>query len=378
MSATVSGPSRTVVAAALCVALAAAFAVPVQRAYAASENVPSQLLSDDERVDFCTQMRTAPTPDARRAVTTRLRDTLAPRARGQQVELPGWVRDARPAPGAAGATGDIPGLSCVPHVARPRAPVTTPSVVSRSTPLASEKPAPGAPVASANAPKNAQINPPPNTQTNVQTKASVDTSGKPASIVVGTITPTPVVPSPPPLPSRPATSAAVPPPPPAAAKAPPPVRSAPDRRLTAREAAARDATALTPPPTAPFSPPPVRDPVIVDAQRGDIPVAHDRGIPYVTGGVGQDEATALRGMASGYNMRATFVTRSGEYLSGVTVQIYRGSTVVFSARSEGPYLFARLPPGRYRLVATSNGVSRTHELFIPTNSGTRVTMSWSM
>ncbi|TCG03629.1 hypothetical protein BZM27_46905 [Paraburkholderia steynii] len=109
----------------------------------------------------------------------------------------------------------------------------------------------------------------------------------------------------------------------------------------------------------------------------DIPVGHDRGIAYVTGGVGQDEATALRRLAPGYSMRATFTTASGEFLSGVAVQIFGSDgKVVFAGTSAGPYLFARLPSGHYRVVASFDGVQRTRALYVPMRGSVRFTLTW--
>jgi hypothetical protein len=109
----------------------------------------------------------------------------------------------------------------------------------------------------------------------------------------------------------------------------------------------------------------------------DIPVGHDHGIPYVTGGVGQDEASALRRLASGYSMRATFTSATGEYLSGVAVQVSSSNgATVFTAVSQGPYLFARLPSGHYRVVARFNGVERSREIYVPTRGSVRFGMVW--
>ncbi|MGA7779820.1 MAG: hypothetical protein WCA85_19195, partial [Paraburkholderia sp.] len=72
---------------------------------APSDAVPSQLLSDDERIDFCTQMHRATTAEQRRAVTARLHDTLTPRAQVQGVDLPAWVKEGQPAGGDARLPG---------------------------------------------------------------------------------------------------------------------------------------------------------------------------------------------------------------------------------------------------------------------------------
>jgi hypothetical protein len=303
MSTRCSGLSKTVRWTLVC----GVAAVALNARGAQSEAVPSQLLSDDERIEFCTQMHRASTPQERSAVAARMRDTLTPRAKGQGVTLPSWVLEGRPANGGA----DIPGLSCESGTARPRA---APTAV------------------------------------------------------------------------------------PARVPAPAPVRDVPERKPPQQEVATREQPLHQPLPgheppayTVSVNEPPVQrtpapalqpaeDTSMRNTAPNGIPVAHDNhGIAYVTGGVGQDEVEAFRGLASGYNMRATFTTGSGEYLSGVAVQVSRSDgTVVFNATSDGPYLFARLPEGRYRLTASLDGAQRSRELYVPAHGGVRFTMVWPM
>jgi hypothetical protein len=307
MSTLLSGSSKplrwTLVCGATAMALSARGASP--------EAVPSQLLSDDERIDFCTQMHRASTPQERNAVAARMRDTLTPRAKGQGVALPAWVLEGRPANGSA----DIPGLSCQSGAARPRAPTAIPAPVPTPAPV-----------------RDMPERKPP--QHEPQHEAA---TREPAPHQPGSHEP-------------------------------------PNYPVSVNQPAAQRMPAPTP------APPPADDTSVRNTTPNGIPVAHDNhGIAYVTGGVGQDEVAAFRGLASGYNMRATFTTGSGEYLSGVAVQVARpDGTVVFSATSDGPYLFARLPQGRYRLTANLDGAQRSRELYVPARGGVRFTMVWPM
>jgi hypothetical protein len=279
MSTTFSGLSRTVVIAVAYGASVAALAAHAQRPVPPPQAIPSQLLSDDERIEFCTQMHDASTPEERRKISERMRATLVPRARSYGVTLPAWLLDAQPIEGRG---GDIPGLGCQSGRARPR---------TQNTPPAHAAPDHAMPTHEAPA-RETPVRNPPASGTSIQ--------GTPAQ--------------------------------------------------------------NTPPQTVPDT---------------DIPVGHDHGIPYVTGGVGQDEATALRRLAPSYSMRATFTSVTGEYLSGVAVQVSRsdGSTV-FTAVSQGPYLFARLPSGHYRVVARFNGVERSRDVYVPTRGSVRFAMVW--
>ena len=262
MFTTFSAVSRTVLVVGVCVASAAAFGTHARRPPMPPETISSLLLSDDERIEFCTEMHRASTLEERRVVVERMRNTLVPRAKAQGFSLPRWLLEGHPMNGSVGSDGSIPGLGCESGVARIHAQAAAPA------------------------------------------------------------------------------------------------RQAPDHKTPPRE----EPTSKTPAQETPGS---------------DIPVGHDRGIAYVTGGVGQDEATALRRLAPGYSMRARFTSSSGEYLSGVAVQIFGSDgKVVFAGTSDGPYLFARLPSGHYRVIATFDSVERTRTLYVPTRGSVRFTLTW--
>jgi len=248
-----------------------------------------------------------------------MRDTLTPRAKGQGVALPAWLVEGKPA--SEGAS--IPGLSCDSGASRPRAQA------------AATVPA---------APASASPSPSPSRAREVPEHK-------------------------PPLPRELATREPLPH---APAMQEPPTRSIPVREQTVANVPAMHAPAL--------SADSADDAPVRNAAPGDIPVAHDNhGVAYVTGGVGQDEVAAFRGLASDYNMRATFTTGSGEYLSGVAVQVAKSDgTVIFNATSDGPYLFARLPQGHYRLIANLDGAQRSRDLYVPAKGGVKLTLIWPL
>jgi hypothetical protein len=301
-----------------------AYAAHAQKPAEPPEAVPSQLLSDDERIDFCTQMRHAATPEQRRVVAARLHDTLTPRAQVQGVDLPAWVKEGQPAGG-----GRLPGLSCDSGAARTHAPAPAP--VPAPVPAQS----------------NAQLR----AQANAQAAEAAARKSAAREAVEPKATP----------PREVANHAAAQP-----------------VEVPVREPAGQTTAAIAPPPATPdIEAPPGIPPPSRSAAAADIPVEQDHGIAYVTGGVGQDEASAMRGLATGYNMRATFTTRSGEYLSGIRVQVLRADgTTAFAATTDGPYLFARLPQGHYRVIASLDGSERSRELYVPSHGGVRFTLVW--
>lgn len=79
------------------------------------------------------------------------------------------------------------------------------------------------------------------------------------------------------------------------------------------------------------------------------------GVDYVSGGVGEEEQKLLHAQRRDYSFwLTTAVRRSGAHLAGVLVRIREAETglLVLEHRMDGPWLFAKLPVGRYEIEAT--------------------------
>jgi hypothetical protein len=79
------------------------------------------------------------------------------------------------------------------------------------------------------------------------------------------------------------------------------------------------------------------------------------GVAYVSGGVGQDEQQSLQARRADYSFWLTTAVRgTGAHLSGVLVRIREAGSglLVLDHRMDGPWLFAKLPVGRYEIEAT--------------------------
>ena len=75
------------------------------------------------------------------------------------------------------------------------------------------------------------------------------------------------------------------------------------------------------------------------------------GIPYLSGGVGWEERVTISRMAKGYNLKLTFATSAGAYLSNLMVGIRdRRGKLLLEMESNGPWFLAKLPKGRYRIT----------------------------
>ncbi|WP_373421814.1 carboxypeptidase regulatory-like domain-containing protein [Burkholderia multivorans] len=104
--------------------------------------------------------------------------------------------------------------------------------------------------------------------------------------------------------------------------------------------------------------------------------ATQNGVEYVTGGIGADEAATFRDAARRYNLRLTFVSKAGEYLSDVDVTIAAGSRQVLTVRTAGPFLYVRVPAGRYTISARDRRVHETRPVTVAPRRGADVRFIW--
>jgi hypothetical protein len=84
---------------------------------------------------------------------------------------------------------------------------------------------------------------------------------------------------------------------------------------------------------------------------GLIRIQENQGIRYASGGVGESERDELNALSSQFNLRLLFAMQgSGDYLADVQVNIRdQSGNMVLNAESRGPWFFAQLPPGAYRV-----------------------------
>jgi hypothetical protein len=89
------------------------------------------------------------------------------------------------------------------------------------------------------------------------------------------------------------------------------------------------------------------------------------GVKYMSGGVGINERAAMDRMDKDYNLKVVFAEPSGPYLANVNVEILNASgKELVETTDTGPWFFARLPDGKYRVVATFNGKKQAREVEI--------------
>ncbi|MCW3481081.1 hypothetical protein OL229_16180 [Neisseriaceae bacterium JH1-16] len=102
------------------------------------------------------------------------------------------------------------------------------------------------------------------------------------------------------------------------------------------------------------------------------------GVSYLSGGIGLDESQAIR-QAKGYNLHMSFSRgTSNEYLAGIDVDIQtmKGSSVL-SLNQAGPYVYVKLPAGRYFIVIGRNGHEERRAVALSGHSIRNVNFHWS-
>ncbi|CAD6875497.1 carboxypeptidase regulatory-like domain-containing protein [Methylomonas fluvii] len=80
-------------------------------------------------------------------------------------------------------------------------------------------------------------------------------------------------------------------------------------------------------------------------------------VTFVSGGIGGDERDALQAVRADYNLSLLFSMQgTGEYFSDVAVRISDAKNqTMLNTVADGPMLFAKLKPGKYRISAEHEG-----------------------
>ena len=101
------------------------------------------------------------------------------------------------------------------------------------------------------------------------------------------------------------------------------------------------------------------------------------GIPYLSGGIGDEEREAIDQARKNYNTKLVLAEASGSYVSVVMLHI---TTVlgrpVISIPSAGPLVLLQLPPGPYLINATYEGRSAQKRFDVSDNVAQTVNVLW--
>jgi len=81
-----------------------------------------------------------------------------------------------------------------------------------------------------------------------------------------------------------------------------------------------------------------------------------QGYPYLTGGVGSDERSALEERGKDYNVKLVFAESDGSFVAAVALQIVGAKNQpIASLTTTGPWFYIQLPPGIYHVKASFAG-----------------------
>jgi hypothetical protein len=117
------------------------------------------------------------------------------------------------------------------------------------------------------------------------------------------------------------------------------------------------------------------------ARAADLPaVRHDGEVAYLTGGVGQDESSAISAVQRQWPLSLEFAEQAGGravYVADVDVVVRNASgQAALEAQADGPFLLAKLPPGRYAVEASWNGKTLREPVTIKHGAPAHATFVW--
>ena len=107
---------------------------------------------------------------------------------------------------------------------------------------------------------------------------------------------------------------------------------------------------------------------------------HEGDVTWISGGIGKEEADAMRGVASQYNLRLTLVeTQNGHsaFLSGAAVKISDAKgNVVLAVTDVGPFVFLKLAPGGYNVSADTAGRRLAKAVRVENKAAKEIMLVW--
>ncbi|WP_144173297.1 carboxypeptidase regulatory-like domain-containing protein [Pseudomonas sp. Kh13] len=115
----------------------------------------------------------------------------------------------------------------------------------------------------------------------------------------------------------------------------------------------------------------------IDMQAVQLQQQEQNGVRYLQGGIGQDEANALR-KTPGYDLHVELSTGpEGKFQSGATVDIQNAQgQPVLSVTDAGPLLYVQLPPGKYKVTGNAQGETVQQLVTVSGKAPATVNLNW--
>lgn len=108
------------------------------------------------------------------------------------------------------------------------------------------------------------------------------------------------------------------------------------------------------------------------------PAAHTpaAAVPFITGGIGDEERTAIEAVKKDYNLHVLSAGADGAFTGTMRLRILDAGGVMLLEAEAGPLLYARLPAGSYTVEGTYHGTTRSHQVRITEASPRSVHFIW--
>ncbi len=103
----------------------------------------------------------------------------------------------------------------------------------------------------------------------------------------------------------------------------------------------------------------------------------ENGVAYLNGGVGQDEAAAMKAQAKNYPMSMIFSAgKENEFVLDVklTIKDMGGKEILSTAA--GPIMLVKLPAGTYAVAADRNGTTLHRTVHVGTKDHRQIVFHW--
>jgi hypothetical protein len=103
----------------------------------------------------------------------------------------------------------------------------------------------------------------------------------------------------------------------------------------------------------------------------------ENGVTYINGGVGRDEATAMKAQAKHYPLSLMFSAgKQNEFLADVKVTIKDQAGKEILETAAGPILLVNVPAGTYAVAADANGTTLHRTVRVGAKGDKQIVFHW--
>ena len=110
------------------------------------------------------------------------------------------------------------------------------------------------------------------------------------------------------------------------------------------------------------------------------PTMYSNGISYISGGVGEDESTAIVAEAKLWPLLlelSQLENGRGVWIFGANIRVINANKqTIFDAQADGPYMLINLGAGEYVVAATYQGVEQRRSISVKANTSQKISIFW--